>query len=160
MATFHPPTPEQQTELTATMQCPECDKRYWKRLYSVKLNAQGYSLADISDLLEVHYNSVYQWIRRYEQEGVAGLRDRPIGGRPPLLSEADRQQVEVFIRDTPNQPKVVLARVEAELGKSISRDTLRRTLKALDHTYRRVKKSLQAKRNEGAFEVKKKNLKG
>ncbi len=148
--------PEQQAELEATMQSAACDTRYWKRLYSVKLNAKGYSLSHISDLLDVHYNSVYQWIRRYEKEGISGLKDRPISGRPPLLSEADRQQVEVFIRETPKQPKVVLARVESELGKSISRDTLRRTLKALDHTYRRVKKSLRSKRDEVDFEVKKK----
>ncbi len=151
--------PEQQAELEATMQSATCDTRYWKRLYSVKLNAKGYSLSHISDLLDVHYNSVYQWIRRYEKEGISGLKDRPISGRPPLLSEADRQQVEVFIRETPQQPKVVLARVESELGKSISRDTLRRTLKALDHTYRRVKKSLRSKRDEVDFEVKKKNSK-
>lgn len=152
-------TPEQQAELEAVMQHRACDKRYWKRLYSVQLNAQGYSLADISELLAVHYNSVYSWIRRYEKDGVGGLKDRPISGRPPLLSEADRQRVEVFIHDTPRQPKVVLARVEAELGKSISRDTLRRTLKALDHPYRRVKKSLRSKRDEQEFEVKKKSSK-
>jgi transposase len=151
--------PEQWAELEATMQSPACDKRYWQRLYSVKLNAQGYTLAQISELLEVHYNSVYQWVTRYEEEGVAGLKDRPISGRPPLLSEADRQQVEAFIQETPQQPKVVLARVAAELGKSISRATLRRTLKALDHPYRRVKKSLRSKRDEQKFDVKKKNLK-
>ncbi len=106
-------------------------------------------------MLEVHYNSVHTWITRYEKQGVAGLKDRPISGRPPILTAADQQQVEQFIRETPQQPKVVLAKVESELGKSISRDTLRRTLKSLDHTYRRVKKSLRSKRNNQKFEEKK-----
>ena len=48
--------------------------RYFKRLQSIKLNAQGYSLPTIRPLLDVHYNSVYQWIGRYEAEGLAGRR--------------------------------------------------------------------------------------
>ncbi len=151
--------PEQRAELDAMMQSRACDKRYFKRLQSVKLNAKGYSIRQISDLLEVHYNSVCTWITRYEKGGVAGLKDQPISGRPPLLTAADKQQVEHFIRATPQQPKVVLAKVESELGKSISRDTLRRTLKSLDHTYRRVRKSLRSKRDDLQFENKKKSSK-
>ena len=151
--------PEQRSALDAMMQSKECNHRTFKRLQSVQLSAQGYSIPQISTLLEVHYNSVYHWITAYEKEGIAGLKDQPISGRPPLLTEADRHQVEHFIRVTPQQPKVVLAKVESELGKSISRDTLRRTLKSLDHTYRRVKKSLRSKRDAPAFEGKKKRSK-
>ncbi len=154
--------PEQLCELDAMMHSKDCNKRTFKRLQSVKLNAKGYSIPQISDLLDAHYNSVYNWMTRYEKEGVAGLKDHPISGRPPILTEKDKQQVEKFIRETPQQPKVVLAKVESELGKKISRDTLKRTLKSLDHTYRRVKKSLGSKRDDQEFEEKKRdrNLKG
>ncbi len=150
---------EQLSAIDAMMQSKECDKRYFKRLQSVKLNARGYSIPKISGLLEVHYNSVYNWITQYEKEGVAGLKDRPIRGRPPILTESDKQQVEEFTLKTPHQPKVILARIEAELGKTISRDTLKRTLKSLGHTYRRVKKSLRSKRDDQKFEAKKKRSK-
>ena len=151
--------PNELSEIDAMMQSQDCGKRYYKRLQSVQLNAKGYSIPQISDVLDVHYNSVYNWITQYEKEGVSGLQDRPQSGRPPLLTESDKQQVEKFIRETPKQPKVVLAKVESELGKSSSRDTLKRTLKSLDHTYRRVKKSLRSKRDEDQFEAKKKNSK-
>ena len=75
--------PEQLSELDAMMQSTACDKRTFKRLHSVKLNSKGYSIPPISDLLDVHYNSVYHWITRYEKEGVWGLKDQPISGRPP-----------------------------------------------------------------------------
>ena len=139
------------------MQSKACDKRTFKRIQSVKLNAKGYSIPQISGLLDVHYNSVYIWITQYEKEGVAGLKDHPISGRPPILTEADKQLVEKLIRETPQQPKVVLAKVESELGKSISRDTLKRTLKSLNRTYRRVKKSLRSKRDDQEFEEKKRD---
>ena len=150
---------EQLSAVDAMMQHKDCTKRTFKRLQSVKLNAKGYSIGQISAVLEVHYNSVCTWLTRYEKEGLAGLKDQPISGRPPLLTEADRHQVAHFIRATPQQPKVVLAKVEAELGKSISRATLRRTLKSLDHTYRRVKKSLRSKRDDQKFDDKKKSSK-
>jgi transposase len=148
--------PEQLSELNAMMQNKECDKRYFKRLQSVKLNAKGHSISQISQLLDVHYNSVYNWVTQYEKEGIEGLKDRPISGRPPTLTETDKQQIEEFIRETPQQPKVVLAKIETELGKTISRDTLKRTLKESGHSYRRVRKSLRSKRDQQAFELKKK----
>ena len=120
---------EQLSELDAVMRSKGCDKRTFKRLQSIKLNATGYSILQIIDLLGVHYKSAYNWISRYEKEGVAGLKDKPKSGRPPILTEKDKDRVEAFIQETPQQPKVVLARVETELGKTISRDTLRRVLK-------------------------------
>ena len=150
---------EQLSELDAVMRSKGCDKRTFKRLQSIKLNATGYSILQIIDLLGVHYKSAYNWISRYEKEGVAGLKDKPKSGRPPILTEKDKDRVEAFIQETPQQPKVVLARVETELGKTVSRDTLRRVLKGLDHTYRRVRKSLRSKRDDQEFEAKKKRSK-
>jgi len=147
----------QRAELDAMLQSKACDTRTFKRLHSVKLNAKGYSIPQISTLLDVHYNSVYRWITHYEKEGVAGLKARPGSGRPPLLTEADRHQIAHWIGQTPHQPKAVLAKIEAELGKTISRDTLKRTLKSLGYTYRRAKHSVRAKRDEQAFDVKKKS---
>ena len=152
-------SPEQVSELDAIMQSKDCDKRYFKRLQSVKLNAKGYSIRHISALLEVHYNSVYHWITCYKKDGIAGLKDDPKPGRPPILTQEDKYRVEAFVRASPRQPKVVLARIEIELGKSVSRDTLRRVLKSMDHTYRRVKKSLVSKRDAQEFEAKKNRLK-
>jgi len=67
-------TSDQWTELEAALQGLANRGRYFKRLQSIKLNAQGYSLPTIRPLLDVHYNSVYQWIGRYEAEGLAGRR--------------------------------------------------------------------------------------
>ncbi len=45
---------EQLSELDAVMQSKDCDKRSFKRLQSIKLNARGYSIPQVSELLEVH----------------------------------------------------------------------------------------------------------
>ena len=150
-------TPKQWAELDASLQGSPCSGRYFKRIQSIKLNAQGYSLPTIRQLLDVHYNSVYQWIRRYENQGIEGLRDQPKSGRPRRLNEADQPLIEAWIKETPNQPKTVLARIEQELDKTIHRNTLKRTLKRWDYTYRRARTSLHSKQDDTAVAHKKRN---
>ena len=152
-------TPTQRAELDAALQGSPCSGRYFKRIQSIKLNAQGYSLPTISQLLDVHYNSVYQWIRRYETRGIEGLRDQPKSGRPRRLSAADQPVIEAWVNETPNQPKTVLARIEQELNKTIHRNTLKRALKRWDYTYRRARTSLHAKQDDTAVAKKKRNSK-
>ena len=152
-------TPEQLDELDASLRGTPCSGQYFKRIQSVKLNAQQYSISTIRHILDVHYNSVYNWIRCYEAEGIDGLRDQPKSGRPPLLEEADRASIEAWVKETPNQPKTLLARIEQELGKTISRSTLKRTLKQWGYSYHRARTSLRSKRDETAFAEKKKNSK-
>ena len=68
--------PEQVSEIDAMMQSKDCNTRTFKRLQSVKLNAKGYSLPQISALLDVHYNSIYNF-----QEVITSPRFRIQKGR-------------------------------------------------------------------------------
>jgi transposase len=83
-------TSEQLDELDAALRGTPCSGQYFKRIQSIKLNAQQYSIPAIRQILDVHYNSVYHWIRHYEAEGIDGLRDQPKSGRPSLLGEEDQ----------------------------------------------------------------------
>ena len=150
-------TPEQFDELDAALRGTPCSGQYFKRIQSVKLNAQQYSILAISQILDVHYNTVYRWIGRYEAEGIDGLCDQPKSGRPTLLGEADRPSIEAWVAETPNQPKTILAHIEDELDKTISRSTLKRTLKQWGYSYHRARTSRRSKRDETAFAEKKRN---
>jgi transposase len=152
-------TSDQFDELDAALHDAPCHGQYFKRIQSVKLNGQQYSLPAISQILDVHYNTVYRWIRRYEAEGIDGLLDQPKSGRPSLLSEEDRPSIEAWVEEMPNQPKTILARIEQELDKTISRSTLKRTLKQWGYSYHRARTSLHSKRDKTAFAEKKKNSK-
>ena len=91
--------PEQLSELDAMMQSKACDKRTFKRLQSVKLNAKGYSIPQISGSAGCALdNSVYNWITQYEKEGVStGLKDHPsFSGRPTHLN---RMQIPLQLVD-------------------------------------------------------------
>jgi transposase len=152
-------TSDQFDELDAALHGPPCNGPYFKRIQSVKLNAQQYSISTISRLLDVHYNTVYRWICRYEAEGIDGLRDQPKSGRPSRLGEEDRPSIEAWVKEAPNQPKTILARIEQELDKTVSRSTLKRALKRWGYSYHRARTSLHSKRDKTAFAEKKTNSK-
>jgi transposase len=56
------------------------------RLLMVLLSQHGLSAAEIAGLLGYDPCTVRRWIHRYQQDGVAGLADRPRAGRPRLGS--------------------------------------------------------------------------
>lgn len=52
----------------------------------ILLAAEGYSNDVIADRLEMPRQIVSKWRKRYFEEGMAGLQDRPREGRPPSFS--------------------------------------------------------------------------
>jgi transposase len=61
--------------------------RQWRlavRLVMVLMLLHGYSRVSVAELFGYHPRTVRRWFRRYQREGVTGLRDRPRSGRPRL----------------------------------------------------------------------------
>lgn len=122
-------TKQQRQQLKQAMKGKHLSGRYLKRLQSIRLNDRGYQVTRISELLEAHYNSVRNWLKRYEQGGLAALAEKPREGRPRLLNEEQEAQVRAWVEEEPRQLKRVRAKVASEFEQSISVDTLKRTLK-------------------------------
>jgi transposase len=54
---------------------------------------QGKSVGEIARYLKVRPNTVIDWRRRFEKEGINGLRDRPRSGKPRRYNAEFRNQV-------------------------------------------------------------------
>lgn len=54
---------------------------------------QGHAVSDIARRLRVRPNTVIDWRRRFEREGVPGLADRPRPGKPQRYGADFRKQV-------------------------------------------------------------------
>jgi transposase len=52
------------------------------RVQMVLLSSRGYSVHQIAEILEEGEGTVRTWLRRYQQQGSAGLVDLPRPGRP------------------------------------------------------------------------------
>ncbi len=73
--------------------------------------------------------TVNNWLRRYEQFGVAGLRTRTGRGRKSILRIEDLELVKAQVKASRQRISKARAELEASLGKDFSVSTLKRYLK-------------------------------
>jgi len=53
------------------------------RCQMILLSSQEYTVSEIANLTLFNEDSILFWLGRYEQDGLAGLEDRPRSGRRP-----------------------------------------------------------------------------
>lgn len=59
----------------------------------VLMSAEGISVPEVAVALMTTDRSVYEWRRRYQKSGIAGLSDMPRSGQPRKLSSADAARI-------------------------------------------------------------------
>lgn len=106
-----------------------------QRCQLILLKSEGRTAEEVAGILKIHPVVVGSWLKRYEQEGIAGLQTKPGRGRKPVLEpERDgsfvRQAVEQE-RQRLSQAKII---VEEQLQKAFSLKTLKRFLKSITAT--------------------------
>jgi len=119
--------------------------------HAMLLSAKGYSCDAIADILSAHRTTVSLWIDAWHAKGLAGLRDEPRPGRPPIYSAAERARLQALVDEQPHQLKAAQARLEAETGKTASPRTVKRCLKKSGYSFKRARLSLADRRDESAF---------
>src|SRR5690554_4735929 len=64
------------------------DERYTigLRLYAVYQVALGQPSRKLEELYQTSFKQITNWVHRFEQEGIEGLKDKPGRGRKPSLS--------------------------------------------------------------------------
>lgn len=150
-------TPDQQRQLEK-LAAYDPVRRVRMRAHSILLSAVGTGINQIADIYQVHRNSVSAWIDHWQQQGLAGLSDKPRPGGPTKLNAAEQDLVRQLLKRHPNAPKTVLALLHEQTGKTISPSTLTRLAKAANLRWKRVRKSLKAHRDEAAFAQAKKEI--
>jgi transposase len=77
------------------------EARYDHRLHAVLLVAQGVTCPEVAVLLGDAPRTIQYWVRRFEEEGFAGLADADKPGRPKKLNEAQLSEIGKVLRGTP-----------------------------------------------------------
>src|SRR6266511_3383587 len=78
------------------------ESRYDHRLHGVLLVAQGITCPDVARLLGDAPRTVEYWVHRFEQQGLAGLREGERPGRPQRLDEKQIQEINRVLRGKPS----------------------------------------------------------
>jgi transposase len=135
------------------------DPRVRRRAQALLLVEAGHSQASAARLLQTSAYRVHVWQERFAREGRAGLVDRPRGGRPHALSDADRALLEEALERGPQAydlPMTVWsirdlqALLEHERGVVVSVDTVHRAVHALGFRSRRPRHDLTHRQDQAA----------
>lgn len=103
-----------------------------QRCHYILLSDQGLSVQQISEIYQVSRQAISGWFDRYESEGITGLHTGKGKGRPPIVridNQSEITKIEELVEKNPQNLNPVLAALDKELGKKMSKRTLQRILK-------------------------------
>jgi transposase len=74
-----------------------------RRLQAIAMRESGKSYQTVAHSLGASLSSVVRWVQSYRQGGRAGLKAKPIPGRPPRLSVREQAKLERILLKGPLQ---------------------------------------------------------
>ena len=143
-------TGEQRRQLQQMMNTDPC-ARTRHRAHAILLSDQGYTREEIADIYQVKADTVSDWLDAWETQAFQGLSDAPRSGRPKALNEAEQAHAIDLVKDTPRQIKRVIHQLAEEIGKTVSRSTLKRLISTVKGRWKRGRQSLRSKRDPDEF---------
>ena len=142
------------------------DGRLRQRAQIILLAAeQGMRAAQIAEIVRLNEESVRRWLKRYEAEGIEGLKDNPRPGATPIVTEEYREKLMSSVRRRPRsleQPfslwtcQRLADYMAEETGIRVSDETVRRYLEAGGIVLSRPQHKISSPDPE--YEVKKRRL--
>jgi len=107
------PTAADLIVLTRRANSARAEHRQVIRAKIVLAAAQGCTNAAIAADLDLHVDTVRKWRKRYARSGLAGLKDLPRSGRPPVFTPVQVAQVKALACTPPADSEVPLTRWSA-----------------------------------------------
>ena len=141
--------------------------RMGKRAVCLLLSVEGVSNQLIAQATGLAPDTLAKIRRRWNQRGLASLKDAPRSGRPPKINAIWRQELKNALRRGPLAYGYIfttwsIARLNAHLqhvtGIRICDDWLRQLVHAAGFVYRRPKHTLTRKHNAPAYHRAQKKL--
>jgi len=92
---------EVHTELTAMSRSRKEETRMVERARIVLACLEGKEIQQVAQQTGASIPTVSKWRKRFAERGVAGLRDQPRSGKPPIYDAAFRDRVLALLEQTP-----------------------------------------------------------
>ena len=127
------------------------DLRVRQRATIIRMLHLGQKPQEIAALLSIQPSKVYYWHKRWREEGIEGLADRPRSGRPKAADAQYRQRLAQVMEQDPHDlgyaftvwdSKRLIAHLEQETGVRVTERTFLNILAEEAYVYRRPKHTL------------------
>ena len=136
------------------------NNRVRKRAQAIRLSAMGYTVPQIVQILGCNPQSIHNWFNSFEQNGFAGLYDKPRSGRPAIATTDYRARLVEIIKTNPRDmdyPFTVwtITRIRAHMAREkhilLSESRVRQIMKEEGLVFKRPKHTLSHKRDKDGF---------
>lgn len=124
----------------------DTDPKAVKRLFTAIDYKLGESPATLEEKYGISENNIYVWLDRIEERGLeAALYDEPKPGRPPKLTDEEREELESVLSESPQEvgydvdvwtPKFVQHWLEANFDVEYTLRHVRRLMKEAGLSWR------------------------
>jgi transposase len=131
-----------------------------QRAHFLILAAQGVKVEAAMSLFKVSYKTIYNWLDRWESEGMVGLYNKPGRGRKRTFNEVQEKSIRAWAKQAPRQLKQVQQKIKATWGIDTSTETIKRILKTFSMSWHRMRRAVGGEPDPIEYKDKKAQLEG
>ena len=102
-----------------------------QRAHFLILASQGVKVEKLRLIFQVSHKTIYNWLNRWESEGIIGLYNKSGRGRKRTFNLGQESKIREWAKLEPRQLKKVGQKVKEEWGIETSTETIKRILKTL-----------------------------
>jgi transposase len=100
-----------------------------QRAHFLILVSQKVKNENLIKIFKFSYKTMYNWLDRWEHEGMLGLYNKPGRGRKKIFNSAQSDQIKDWVKLQPKQLKQVLQKIKEEWCINTSTETIKRIIK-------------------------------
>ena len=129
-----------------------------QRAHCIILIEEGYQIEELIKIFAVSRKTIYNWRNNWLNRGLGGLYNRPGTGRKEIFNHEQKLQIKQWVKHHNKNLKPVIEKAKKEWGIKTSKDTIKRILKYFKMKWKRLRKIVGGKPEQGLYERKKQIL--
>jgi transposase len=131
-----------------------------QRAHFLLLASQKSKLEELMKVFSVSYKTIYNWLNRWESEGIIGLYNKPGRGRKRSFNPEQETRIREWVRQEPRQLKKVLQKIKEEWEIETSTETIKRILRKMSLSWHRMRRDVGGEPDPVKYAEKQAQLKG
>ncbi len=129
-----------------------------QRAHLLILASQGVKGEELMKIFQVSYKTIYNWINRWESEGMVGLYNKPGRGCKRTFNPEQESRIREWALQEPRQLKKVLQKIKEEWEIEVSTETIKRILRRFSLSWHRMRRDVGGEPNPLEYQEKQAQL--
>ena len=132
--------------------------RVRQRAHGVLLSFQGYTPKELAHIFHVDRITIYHWFTAWETRRFPGFYDRKGQGRPPSFTLEQKDTIRQWAHLFPKNLNTIGALIHDTFGLEVSKQTIKRVLKAFALSWRRIRTTVKKRPNPETYQARREAL--